>query len=105
MLPGAAIRPVVLGLQPRNSPGGKPGMARVFAVWLRVLLGAGVIGVQIRTKARITPRLLSLWFALAQCRGREYVECINLSSCRAYKNGSGAHPGLGSLQNSLACRS
>jgi hypothetical protein len=50
VLPGEAIRsqvPVPRASGARKCPGGKPGMARVFAVQVQILLGAGALAVQV----------------------------------------------------------
>jgi hypothetical protein len=46
VLPGAAIDRNLSALA-GNSPGGKAGMARVFAVRVQILFGAGAVAVQI----------------------------------------------------------
>jgi hypothetical protein len=55
----------------------KEGMARVFAVMVQILLSAGAIAVQVRSKPRICHRLQIWWRALAQCRGTNYLEGRN----------------------------
>jgi hypothetical protein len=80
-------------------------MARVFAVMVQILLRAGAIAIQVRSEPRIYPRLQNSWWALAQCRGTNYLGARNLSRCRILIAGKCACPGATTITNLSWCKS
>jgi hypothetical protein len=73
--------------------GRQGGYGALFAVMVQILLSITRIAVQVWSEPRIYPRLQCWLWALAQCRGTNYLEGSNLSRYRILIWCRGACPG------------
>jgi len=71
----------------------------VFAVRVQSFMSITRVAVQVGSEPRIYPQLQSWWWALAQCRGTNYIGARNLSRCRILIAGRCASPGSTAITN------